>query len=318
MKYIFVFFQILFATAASSQDLRSSLLQYQFNALPLNPAYAGRLDVPGFEANYFGNFGSSFQLSRAAQVSVHGRSERTGRLGQAGWGGVLQFYQQYFFGEINLRPAYSRVIALPNGAIAFGGSLGLSYFDIDENVISTVNSSFMTMDGSFGVYYHTEQFFAGISVLSAFEKSFFLDENLPGNALRRENPFNLHTGGIFRLTDDLKLKPIALLRYVNVYELPDRKHTDIYQLWSADLHASVIVQDTYVLGLLAGYTKPEQGFRQSRFGVSATYIFGNFRLSYAIQQNNQVESAVALPVSHWLSAGYDFYQDENVAPVRFF
>jgi hypothetical protein len=318
MKFLLVIFQIFLAAAAFSQDLRSSLLQYQFNALPLNPAYAGRLEVPGFDANYFGNFASSFQLSRAAQVSVHGRSERAGKLGQAGWGGVLQFYQQNFYGEINLRPAYSRVIELPVGTIAFGGTLGLSYFDIDENVISTVNSSFMTVDGGFGVYYHTDRFFAGVSVLNAFEKSFFLDENLQGNALRRENPFNLHTGSIIRLTEDLKIKPVALLRYANIYELPDRNQTDIYQSWSADVNASVIVQDTYVLGLLAGYTKPEVGFELSRFGVSATYIFGNLRLSYAIQQNNQAQSAISLPVSHWLSAGYDFYQDENEVPARFF
>ncbi len=318
MKYLLVIFQIFLAAAAFSQDLRSSLLQYQFNALPLNPAYAGRLEVPGFEATYFGNTASSSQLSRAAQVSVHGRSERKSKLGQAGWGGVLQFYQQYFYGEINLRPAYSRVIELPGGSLSFGGALGVNYFDIDENVISTVNSGFMTLDGSFGIYYHLDHFFTGISVLNFFEKSFFLDENLPGNALRRENPFNLHTGGIIRLTEDLKLKPTALFRYANIYELPDRQHADVYQSWSTDLHASVIVEDTYVLGLLAGYTKPEQGFKQSRFGVSATYIFGNFRLSYAIQQNNQVESAISLPISHWLSAGYDFYEVENSIPVRFF
>jgi len=318
MKYLLLFFQVLMSVGVFSQDLRSSLLQYQFNALPLNPAYAGRLEVPGFEVNYFGNAAASMQLSRAAQVTVHGRSEREGKLGQAGWGGVLQFYQQHFYGELNLRPAYSRVIEMPTGTLAFGASLGISYFDIDEQVISTVNSSFMTVDGSFGVYYRSEHLFAGVSVLNVFEKSFFLDENLPGNALRRENPFNLHTGGIIRLNEDLKLKPVALLRYANVYELPDRNQSGISQLWSADLNVSAIVQDTYVLGLLAGYTNPEAGFRQSRFGISATYIFNHFRLSYAIQQNNQVESAVSLPISHWLSVGYDFYQENGRERVRFF
>lgn len=318
MKYYFLFFQLLISTIVYGQDLRSSLLQYQFNALPLNPAYAGRQETPGFDANYFGNFASSFQLSRAAQVSVYGRSGSTGKLGQAGLGGVLQFYQQQFYGEINIRPMYARVLTLPTGHISFGATLGINYFDIDGTVISNVNSGFLSLDGGFGIYYHTHRFFTGISVLNAFEKSFFLDENLSGNALQRENPFNLLTGGIIRLTEDLKLKPASLLRYVNIYELPDRREVEIRQLLSADLHVSVIVQDTYVIGLLGGYTDAETGSNQSRFGVSASYIFGNFRLSYAIQQNNQVKNATSLPVSHWLSAGYDFYSHETEMPARFF
>lgn len=314
MKYLIFILSLLPAIPAHSQDLRTSLLQYQFNALPLNPAYAGRVETVGFESNYFGNFASSFQLSRAAQVSVYGR---TGQRGQFGWGGVVQFYQQDFFGEINLRPTFSRLVELPDGTIAFGGSIGISYFDVDETVLSSVNSNFMAIDGGFGVYFHSGRSFAGISVLNAFEKSFFLDENLQNNTLQRQNPFNLHAGTFFRLTEDLQLKPSVLLRYATVYELPDR-NIDTYGLWSSDFHASIIVQDAYVLGLLAGYTNPERGMNQSRFGVSATYIFGNFRLTYAVQQNNQATSAISLPVSHLLGAGYDFFQEDEERPARFF
>lgn len=314
-KYLLSAFVVLCLVSLRAQDLRNSLLQYQFNALPLNPAYAGKAGAEGFEAIYFGNFASEFQLSRSVLVSVHGQA---GESKKAGVGGTLQFYQQDFFGEINLQPAYSRIFQLSEGQVAFGATLGVNYFDVDETVLTTVNSNFMSLDGGFGIYYHTDKHFAGISVLRLFEKSFFLDEKLPGNALQRENPFSLHAGTLFRINDQIKLKPAALLRYVNLYGLPDRKKDDVYRLLSADLHASLVIDDTYVAGLIFGYSDPELGQNISRVGLSATLLLGNFRLSYAIQHNSRADSAISLPVSHLFGAGYDFFQHESETPIRYF
>ena len=315
-KYIFIAVALTGSFTLFSQDLRNSVLQYQFNALPLNPAYAGKAGADGFEAIYFGNFASALQLSRSVLVSVQGRP---GGSDKVGLGGVLQFYQQDFFGEINLQPAFSRIFQLSGGGtVAFGATLGINYFDVDETVLTSVNSNFMSVDGGFGVYLYSDQSFAGISVRRMFEKSFFLDENLPGNALQRENPFSFHAGTLFRLNDQLQIKPLALFRYANLYGLPDRKKNAVQQLWSADLHANLVIDDTYVAGVLFGYTDSETGQSISRIGVSATLLLGNFRLSYAIQHNNQANSAVSLPVSHLFGAGYDFFQNGEDSLIRFF
>ncbi|MCF8244610.1 MAG: type IX secretion system membrane protein PorP/SprF [Saprospiraceae bacterium] len=295
----------LAANAQDLQSLRASLMQYQFNALPLNPAYAGRLEATSFEAYYYGSFASQQQVSRSAMVSLHGRG---GASQQLGWGGVFQFHNQEFYNELNIRPAFSRIIRLPKGNFSFGGTLGISYFDVDETVISSLNSSFLSMDGGVGAFYHNQRSFIGVSVLSFFEKTFLSGDDNSGS-LPRSRPINLHMGSLFRLNDELYLKPTMLLRYASVYGIPEQNSMTDYSLWSADVHASVFVEGTYVIGLLAGYTKPEQGYDQTRLGLSATLLFGNFRLGYAIQYNNQAASSVSLPASHTISAGYDFFDD---------
>ncbi|MBK9016094.1 MAG: type IX secretion system membrane protein PorP/SprF [Saprospiraceae bacterium] len=309
MKQFFVTIIFILAGLATNgqdiQSLRASLMQYQFNALPLNPAYAGRLEATSFEAFYYGSFSSQQQVSRSAMVSLHGRG---GASQQLGWGGVLQFHNQDFYNELNFHPAFSRIIRLPSGNLSFGATLGINYFDVDESVATTLSSSFMSVEGGVGAFYHNQRSFIGVSVPSFFEKSLSIDDDDTGSLLR-SRPINLHAGSLFRLNDELYLKPTMLLRYASIYGIPDQNSSPNYSLWSADAHVSVFVEGTYVIGLLAGYTKPEQGFEQTRVGLSATLLFGNFRLGYAIQYNNQKASSVSLPASHTISAGYDFFEN---------
>ena len=184
----FLLFLGLSAKAQDLQSLRASLMQYQFNALPLNPAYAGRLEATSFEAFYYGSFASQQQVSRSAMVSLHGQG---GASQQLGWGGVLQFHSQEFYNELNFRPCFSRIIRLPKGNFSIGGTLGISYFDVDETLLSSLNSSFMSVEGGMGVFYHNQRSFIGVSVLSFFEKSFLNDSDNTGS-LPRSRPINLH------------------------------------------------------------------------------------------------------------------------------
>lgn len=314
-KYLPLVLALVFGTSLFSQELRNSLMQYQFNALPLNPAYAGRIETVGFDAVYFGNFVSEFQLSRTALVSVFGRPSGTENVGL---GGTLQFYQQDFFGEINLQPAYSRQFALGEGAMAIGATLGVNYFAIDHSVLSSISSNFMSIDGGLGLYYYSGQSFVGLSALRIFEKPIFLEEDIPGNSLQRENPFSLHAGAMFRLNDQIKIKPVALLGYSRIYSLSEFQKGSASKLLTADMLANLVVDDTYVVGLLLGYSDVETGRDYSRVGISATLLLGSFRLSYGIQHNNQPDRAVSLPFTHLIGAGYDFPMGGDEAPFRYF
>lgn len=305
-----LFFMFL-SLAAKSQDiqtLRASLIHYQFNALPLNAAYAGRLNATSFEAFYYGNFSSEQQLSRSAMVSLHGRGG-TGR--QLGWGGVLQFHGQPTFNELNFRPAFSRILRLANSYLSFGGSLGINYFDVDESNASVLNSSFTSVDAGAGVFWHNQRTFIGISMPNFFEKAFSNEDNSLSTpfGLSRTRPVNLHMGSLFHLTGELYLKPAVLLRHAEIYSIPDENAFGSYNLWSADVHASVFIEGAYVVGLLGGISRPEIGANQSRVGASATLLFNNFRLGYALQYNTQAASMVSLPATHTISAGYDFVED---------
>jgi type IX secretion system PorP/SprF family membrane protein len=297
--------------SANAQDiltLRTSLMHYQFNALPLNPAYAGRLEATSFEALYFDNFSSGQQVGRSALLSLHGRGG-SGR--NLGWGGVLQFIGSEFYNELNFRPAFSRIVHLANSQVSFGATLGLNYFDVNEAIVTTLNSSFVSAEGGLGAFWHNQRSFLGISAPNFFEKALTSND---GGSLPRARTVNLHAGSVFRLNDELYLKPVLLLRHASVYGFPEGNAAYEQSVWSADLHANVFIEGSYVIGLLLGNSRAEQGRTQNRIGASATLLFDNLRFGYAYQYNRQGLSAISLPSTHTLTAGYDFF--ENPAEGR--
>jgi hypothetical protein len=282
-----------------AQDLLYSLLPYQFNTLPLNPAAAGSKETKAFDATYFGNFTSGNSISRNMQVSLHGRTAG----GLNGLGGVAQFYREPAYGDLSIRPAYAHRISLPAGDIAFGASVGASYLDFDENRINTA-TNFAAMSGGLGVWFQATDAFAGVSVLNLFEKG-FADANSEGNVVR-ESPVILHGGFGRRLNDQLALRPAALVKYASRYRILD--HSDEPAYWSFDGQITLVVDENYYATLLYGRSieQEAQGEAVARWGVSFAILLGDFRLTYAFQRNNFVETGVELPGSHLIGAGLNF------------
>ena len=302
---------LMIAASSQAQQLRTSLLQYQMNALALNPAYSSYADATGFEATYLGNFISQGAVSRSVLVNMQGATEK------GGLGLTFNFYRN-FQGEVNLRPSFSRRFSLESGGeLSFGLVIGLNYFDAPNNFFTNI-TDFVSIDGGFGLYYRQERFFAGISVLSLLEKTAGLDAGASTPGLERENPYNLHAGGIFRLTDDIDLKPVILARYINTYVLPDVSFQNVLSSFSLDLQLNAIIEGSYMIGILYGFTDPDAGNGLQRFGISATYILNRFRLTYGFQNNNETDNSVSLPVTHLISAGYDIGGGNADTPKRFF
>ena len=293
----------------SQELLRHSLALYQLNALSLNPAYSSNEAAAGFEAAYLGNFASRGNISRSMVVNLQGATER------GGLGLTFRSYRNSLQGEANLRPCWSRRYHLNNGAmVSFGLVLGLNYFDVSNSFFSN-NTDFASVDGGFGLYYQQERFFAGLSGLNVFEKSAGLRPSADNPV--RENPYSLHVGGVVDIMDDLQLKPVALVRFINLYELPDRSYQNTGKALSFDVQANLLIRDTYIAGLLFGLTDPDRGESTTRYGFSATFVLNRFRLTYAIQNNSR--ASVSLPVTHLLSAGYDFQSGETGEDVfRYF
>jgi len=300
------------ALALQGQQLRQSFLLYQLDALPLNPAYAGASGYPSFEAFYFGNFRAATTVSRSGLVSVHGPSQTT----NAAWGGVLEFYKASLFGEMSASPVFSWKVPLPGGSLSLGATLGLNYFDFNDDGFSAVRN-FGSIDGGLGVYFQSRSAFAGLSALKLFEQGLFSKNVNNAAFIPRERPVNLHGGFVFHLYDNIWLKPAGLLTYAKLYELPDAAG-DSGHLKSYDLQATFIVNGTYMIGLLAGRSDYSASEDTGRFGGSVVLLLGNFHLGYAIQHNSNRNTAVELPISHLIQAGYIFTNEENEAPLRLF
>lgn len=286
---------------------------YQLDALPLNPAYAGAAGAPAFETFYFGNFSGSTTVSRSGLVSIHG----PGRHPHVSWGGVLQFYKANLLGEMSASPAFSWQVPLATGTLSFGGTLGLNYFDFDDDGFGSAPFNFGSIDGGLGVYFQSRRAFAGVSALKIFEHALFVKDDNSATFIPREKPINLHGGFVFRLYKDVLLKPAAMLRYARLYELPSSQNANSHY-WSYDVEATFVVDGTYMVGLLAGQSDSPDNATLGRFGGSVILLLGNFHLGYAIQHNSNKNTSVELPISHLLQAGYVFSSDENEAPLRLF
>ena len=292
------------------EGLRTSLIQYQMNALAINPAYSSVEAATGFEATYLGNFISQSTVSRSIFLNMQGATEK------GGLGLTFQFYRNNFAGEVNLRPSWSRRYDLKNGGqFSYGFVIGLNYFDVSNSFFSA-NTDFVSGDVGFGLYYRTDRFFVGASIVNIIEKAAGLEQTADG--LDRENPYNFHAGGLIEINSDLQLKPVVLLRYINFYELPEQNTQGLERALAVDVQANVIIEDSYLVGVSYGLSDPNVGKGTLRFGVSATYILDRFRLTYAFQNNSETDNATMLPVTHLISAGYDIGGGEVDGSVRFF
>lgn len=291
---------------AHAQELRSSPFQYLFNQLAINPAYASRLPHVGFDATYFGNFVSAEQVSRTAVINVQGATI------SGGLGGTLQFFKNASFGELSLRPSYAYRLFLSNGGeISFGGALGVNYFDNEEGLASNIQTDFFSFEGGAGVFYFKDNFFVGLSSMRLFEATAGLEGNNGGGVLFRENPYHLNMGWSFRLMQDVDLVPRANLRYVNVYGLPDEMGGgNLFEDLAYDLQLGAMIQELYIINLMFGKTDRDGGLGQRRFGLSASYLLGKMKLTYAFQSNTWDDNSVSLPNTHLINVSYDLAPDE--------
>ncbi|MEK7256755.1 MAG: hypothetical protein AAB316_18520 [Bacteroidota bacterium] len=316
-RSVLLFFLLSLCLAAYAQPLnvRQSLFQNTFDYLPLNPGWSSISEATGFQATYLGSFTNTRIVSKSGQVSLYGRSAK------AGWGGVLHFFQANYYGELKIRPSYARLFETSLGTFAFGGAVGLSYFDFSDETFFWYYPNFGSVDASVGVHFFRENWFAGVSSLSFFETSLLAKDESKELFFLREQPNNLYAGTVFRINDYLRAKPVALFSFTNLRPLHESgqplENVSEY-FWSIDFQANVIIEDSYMVGLLYGITRYDLGDEFNRYGLSASLLFGNFRLTYGIQQNGRNASGVGLPVSHLVSAGYDFPIGEEETPVRFF
>jgi hypothetical protein len=292
-----------------AQYLRGSLFQYQLDAFALNPAIAGSTGALNFDASYLSNFASGNTLSRAAIVSVHGIS---GEKNQTGIGGLMQFFKTTQFGELGIKPSFSWQLPLRKNHFAIGIASGINYFDFEDDGTGVIPENFASFEGGAGIHFFSEHIFAGLAMPNLFELTLGSVENDLAY-IPRERNLNLHLGGIFRIYENIKARPVALLRAGNIYRLPDiRSVAQVEQTFRAfDFQASFLIDDTYLIGLLYGLSDFSRTETLNRMGVSATLILGQFHLGYAVQRNGGEQFGVELPVSHLFSLGYVFVPNDR-------
>lgn len=254
--------------AHAQQELMVS--QYMFNGLFLNPAYAG--SHPYISASL---------LHREQWMNVDG-APRTSLLGidgpflgdKMGLGFTLAHDAIGVSRDLEMAGHYAyRLRTGANSHLAFGLKAGISlysarlsdlvYWDEQDPLYQQNISNAVVGKFGFGVYWHNDRSFVGLSVPTIYAADGGITTKLADAKERYyEQHFYLYTGHVFTLSEDVDLKPSVLVKY--------QQHAPA----EVDLNCNVLYKERFWLG--AGYRTGDAIVGMVEYQVSPM-----FRVGYA-------------------------------------
>lgn len=224
-KLIIAFFGILLLGGTfelkAQQDAQYSM--YMFNGLALNPAYAGSRGVLAATALYRHQWTGLEGAPKTGVFNIHSPLMRD----KMGLGLSIASDNIGLVNMINITANYAyRLTFKDDSKLAFGLNVTVNNFNgrwseaslqnIDDPSFSA-NSSLWNPNFGFGVYYQSDRWFAGISVPHLLNNSLskegvVLEGN--NNVARQFKHYFFTGGAIFTLTENVKMKPSFLFKYV--------------------------------------------------------------------------------------------------------
>ncbi len=293
---------ILMSTSVSLAQQDAQYTQYMYNTIAVNPAYAGARGVFSIAALHRSQWVGLDGAPTTQTINFHTPvSERVG-LGlsvvndEIGNGTNQDTYLDAVF-------SYSLSVD-ENAKLSFGLKAGGHFLNVDFNKLRNFQAGQSTalppnIDNKFapnfgaGLYYHTEEFYLGLSVPNILQTEHFDRSGTAGSssflAEERMNWY-LITGYVFDLNEDWKFKPAGLLKVVQGaplqldlsanFLLRDKFSFGMAYRWSAALSALVGIQlsDQFMLGLAYDREITELGntaFNNGSFEVFLRYEFKN-------------------------------------------
>ncbi|MEI7831118.1 MAG: type IX secretion system membrane protein PorP/SprF [Prolixibacteraceae bacterium] len=198
--------------------------QYVFNGLLINPAYAGTREVLTTTALYRNQW---VNIPGAPRTGLFSLDSPVGDQ-KVGLGLNVVVDKIGVTNHTGIAGIYSYKLNFDQSVLSFGFQGGIGFFNSTNSEVkysnnATPDPAFMTdyhkvlPNFSFGMYYHTNRFFTGLSVMDILGKSienqFYpnLSNDLTVNVVSH---YFLNSGCLFDLTPDIKLQPSFLLKYV--------------------------------------------------------------------------------------------------------
>lgn len=219
--------------------------QYIFNGIHINPAYAGYKENVYIQSFYRAQWQGITGAPKTLSAAVDGATA-DGKIGlglsitndQIGAQSYLSAYGSYAY---KLKLGYYE-----NSVLSFGISAGLMQLGLDGNklqgidqtdgAIPTASQTRILPDARFGVYYANENFFVGASATNVLAR-YAARKNINSLLVPVPQPhLYFSTGALFRVSDNITLKPIVLLK------------DDIKGPTSLDINGFVLLNERIWLG----------------------------------------------------------------------
>ncbi len=222
--------------------------QYMYNTVTINPAYAGSRGQLSMAALYRSQWVGVVGAPTTFTLNLHSpiRNSRLGygfsvvndKIGD----GVVQ--ETYFDGAISYTIDVGRESKLSFGLKVGMNVLNLNFDNLEKHVPETIDAD--NIENKFspnfgvGVYYHSNKFYAGLSVPNLLETEHFDksdDDANTVNFLSKERMnFYLITGYVFDINGNVKFKPALLTKVVGGAPL------------QVDLSANFMFNDKFTIG----------------------------------------------------------------------
>lgn len=221
--------------------------QYMYNTITVNPAYAGSRGVLSLAALHRSQWVGLDGAPTTQTLNIHTPvSERVG----LGLSIVNDEIGNGTNQDTYFDAAFSYTVSTSEyGKLSFGVKAGGHLLNIDFNKLqnfdpaaappgaTNIDKRFSPNFGA-GIYYHTERFYAGLSIPNFLQTEHFDSSGNNASYLAQERMnWYLISGYVFDLNPDLKLKPAILIKAVDGAPV------------QADLSASVLIKDKISFGL---------------------------------------------------------------------
>ena len=191
---------------------------YLLNGLVINPAYAGSRDVLSTVLSYrnqwVGFEGAPVTETFSAHMPLINKSVALGILvinQQVAVTNQTGFYGNYAY----------RVHVSNEGMLSFGLKFGIDSYTQNLSSVSTINPnpafsqgniSFLEPNAGFGVYYYTNDYFAGVAVPTLLSYQTSNTQAKAYNNLRNDELL-INAGFVVPLADNFRIKPSTLIQY---------------------------------------------------------------------------------------------------------
>lgn len=212
---------------ASQAQQDPQYTQYMFNTMSVNPAYAGSRGELSMTALYRSQWLGLEGAPETFNLNLHSPIRNS----KIGYGisvvhdnigdGVVQ--ETFIDAVVSYTLDVAQDAKLSFGLKAGGNILSLDFsrlrnFDAEPVSADNIDNQFSPNFG-LGVYYHTERFYAGLSVPNILESEYFDNSQQDANDVQflsteRMN-FYFITGYVFDLNYNLKFKPAILTKVVS-------------------------------------------------------------------------------------------------------
>jgi len=280
--------------------------QYMYNMLSINPAYAGNREALGLSVFYRNQWVDLPGAPQTKSATIDG-SINDNRVGLG-----LQMYDDRlgvekatgFNGTIS-----TRIHVSSNGILSAGLSLGMMNYRAD---LTQVPNRFTPSDPAFsqnfnqwmttlgaGVFYNTDKFYAGVSVPNFMvSRLSTLDKVTSSIQSISDYHFFINSGVVIDMSQDVKLKPSAMLKVVSGAPL------------QADINCNLWLKDVVGFGL---------SYRTGDAVVGMLELQANkqLRFGYAYDFTTSAMGAYNQG-SHEMFLRFEFGNDRIIKSTRYF